>query len=99
MTHQQLSDHHHRQEEGETKGLVGDLHAVPESFDPRSIKNAEDEDESVKIIVHVPARELAVFRDVADVVSVIVLEHLHADHGEGEEGDEQEESPVPQPPQ
>lgn len=59
-----------------------DLHAAPESLSPLSKKGPGDEEEGVEIIIHVPARKLAVYAVAARAVFVVLLEQLCADYGE-----------------
>lgn len=94
-THHHVSNEQDRPEESQTHSLTRDLHAVPESLDPLSKKGPGDDEEGVEIIVHVPARKLAVYWDAAHAVFVVLLEQLCADHGEEEDHDEQEENLVP----
>ena len=98
LTHHQVADDHDHEEDGEAHGLAGHLHAVPHGLDPFPAQDAEDDEEGVEEVVHVPAGQVAVCGDLAHALLVALAEQLHAHHGEDEHDDGQHQRQVAQCP-
>lgn len=98
-THHQVPQHHHRQEQNEADGRLADLHAGPHVLNPLPAEYAEDDEEGVEEVVHVPARPfLAGCRDLVPIVPVVIPEELLANQSEDKDNDGQDDGEVPQSP-
>ena len=78
VTHHQVADDHDQHEDQDAERLARHLHAVPHGLDPLAAEHAEDDEEGVEEVVHVPARQLAALGDLADAVLVALPEQLRA---------------------
>ena len=67
-THHQVPDDHDQHEDQDAERLARHLHAVPHGLDPLSTQNPEDNQEGMEEILHVPARENTVLRDLTHTV-------------------------------
>ena len=95
-TYHQVSNDHDHHEDSEAHGLTGDLHAVPHGLYPLSTQHPEHDEEGVEEVIHVPAREFAITRNLADTFFVALPKELHADHGENKDDDGQHQGEVTQ---
>jgi len=95
-THHEVPDDHDHHEDDEAHGLTGHLHAVPHSLDPLSTEDAEDDEEGVEEVMHVPAGQRAVGGDLAHTLHVALPKKLHPHHGKDEDDDGQHQCEVPQ---
>ena len=98
MVHHQVSDHHDHHEDDETHPGARHLHAVPHGLDPLPAQDPKHDEEGVEEVVHVPARQLTVGRDLAHALLVALPKELHAHHREDEDDDGQDQRQVAQSP-
>ena len=95
-TYHQVSNDHDQHEDNKAHGLTGDLHAVPHGLYPLSTQHPEHNQEGVEEVVHVPARELTITRNLAHTFFVALPKELHADHRKNEDDDGQHQREVTQ---
>lgn len=96
MSYHQISNDHDHHKDDETHRLSCYLHAVPHGLYPLSAQHPEHNEEGVKEIVHVPAGQLTVLRNLTHTLLVVLAKKLHAHHGKDEDDDGQHQSQVPQ---
>ena len=97
-TYHQVSNDHDHHEDSKAHGLTGDLHAVPHGLYPLSTQHPEHNQEGVEEVIHVPAWEFTITRNLADTFFIALPKELHADHGENEDDDGQHQGEVTQSP-
>lgn len=97
MYHKVSNNHDHHVED-DALGHPSHLHAVPHGFYPLSAEHSEHNEERMKEVTHVPARQRAVFRDLAHTVLVALPKQLHAHYGEDEHDYGQHQCQVAQGP-
>lgn len=95
-TYHQVSNDHDQHENNKAHGLTGDLHAVPHGLYPLSTQHPEHNQEGVEEVIHVPAWEFTITRNLADTFFIALPKELHADHGENEDDDGQHQGEVTQ---
>ena len=95
-TYHQVSNDHDQHENNKAHGLSGDLHAVPHGLYPLSTQHPEHNQEGVEEVIHVPAWEFTITRNLADTFFIALPKELHADHGENEDDDGQHQGEVTQ---
>ena len=95
-TYHQITDDHDHHEDAEAHAFTCHLHAVPHGLDPLPTQDAEDDEEGVEEVMHVPARQHAVLGNLAHTFTVVLAEQLHAHHSEDEDDDAKDESQVAQ---
>ena len=95
-TYHQVSNDHDQHENNKAHGLTGDFHAVPHGLYPLSTQHPEHNQEGVEEVIHVPAWEFTITRNLADTFFIALPKELHADHGENEDDDGQHQGEVTQ---
>ena len=95
-TYHQVSNDHDQHENNKAHGLTGDFHAVPHGLYPLSTQHPEHNQEGVEEVIHVPAWEFTITRNLADTFFIALPKELHADHGENEDDDGQHQGKVTQ---
>ena len=95
-TYHQIPDHHDQHEDQDAHGLARHFHTIPHGLDPLAAQHPEHDEEGVKEVLHVPARQRTILGDLAHAHLVILAEELHADHGEDEDDDGQHQGQVTQ---
>lgn len=97
MYHKVSNNHDHHVED-DALGHPSHLHAVPHGFYPLSAEHSEHNEERMKEVAHVPARQRAVFGYLAHAILVALPEQLHAHYGKDEHDDGQHQCQVAQSP-
>lgn len=95
-THHEVPNDHDHHEDDEAHGLASHLHAVPHGLNPLAAEDAEDDEERVEEVIHVPAGQRAVDGDLAHTLYVALPKELHPHHGKDEDDDGQHQREVPQ---
>lgn len=93
--HQVTNDHDHH-EDNEAHGLASHLHAVPHGLDPLPAQHSKDNEEGMKKVMHVPAREFTVLVDLANTLFVALSKELHPHHSKDEDNNGQHQCQVAQ---
>ena len=95
-SYHQIPDDHDEHEHQDAERLSSHLHTIPHGLDPFAAQHPEHDQEGVEEVLHVPARQLTVKRDLAHAVLVVLPKQLHSHHGKNEDDDGQHQRQVPQ---
>ncbi len=91
FTYHKVSNDHDHHEDYQTHARSRHLHAVPHGLDPLATQDPKDDEERVEEVVHVPAGQLAVLRNLTNTFLVALAKKLHAHHGKDEDDDGQDQ--------
>lgn len=86
-TYHQVPYDHDQHEHQDAERLPGHFHTIPHGLDPLAAQHPEDNQEGVKEVLHVPARQLTVIGDLTHTVLVVLAKQLHAHYSEDEHDD------------